>query len=409
MLRPENLWSVNNGREQRKEEKRKERARERPSRPSRSKKQRTNAQPTSDMPESQFDAPSEALAADPQDESVESPLEPGNVTETERLDEPDLPQLQSAGEGDRGPGLLQAGSSPQTLLDPAAYAALERAIKSSPNRFPGSKGSPINLDEGTSDPARRTLFSSPKTAGPLGVDANGRNLSRSKESTVSDSAHDGQTTAADMENACLAGDFGHGTLPARSASPDPFGDFSTALAPVTPSKTNKYHAVKSPSDLFKTPSQKSSHNHQRISTDDFFSSAAKAFLHGPTTPSRTPSKMRAQSLDQMTPFTRGLNTILSDAMGQENTPSKFFGMLGDIRALPPLTNEQGSAMDFDFSDFNPTSDLGLTSSPPRWFGPSEDATEGGLWEDVGFGSSPAKASQKEAEGAQEATVTPSAV
>ena len=406
MLRPENLWSVNNDK---KEEKKKERARAKPSRPSRSKKQRTNTQPTSDMPESQFDAPSEALAADPQDESVESPPELGNITETERLEEPNLPQLQRAGDGDRGPRVPQEDTSPQNLLDPVAYAALERAIRSSPNRLSGSKGSPINLDEGTSDPARRTLFSSPKTGGPLGVDANGRNLSRSKESTVSDSAQVGQNTATDMENACVAGDFGHETLPARSASPDPFGDFSKALAPVTPSKTNQNHAAKSPSDLFKTPSQKSSHSQQRISTDDFFSSAAKAFLHGPSTPSRTPSKIRAQSLDQMTPFTRGLNTMLSDAMGQENTPSKFFGILGDIRALPPLPNEQGSAMDFDFSDFNPTSDLGLTSSPPRWFGPSEDATEGGLWEDVGLGNSPAKASEKDAEGAQELTATPTAL
>ena len=384
-LRPQNLW--NN--EKRKDDKDKEK----PKRPSRAKKQRAHNELTSDVFGSQCDAPSDALAVPAQDESAESPADPGSTTEAERAEEPELPSLVRQRARDGGSDLPPTEMSPENFLDPSAYAALERAIRSSPNRLSGAKSSPVNLDQATPDPARRKLFSSPKTSGPLGVDA--LNNAQAKPMTSNEPGALGHHQTITVEG-------GQEMLPARSATPDSFQELTKALAPVTPSKTNTNSAVKSPSDLFKTPSNKSAQSQQRISTNDFFSSAAKAFLHGPTTPSRTPSKTKTpQNLHQMTPFTRSLNLLLSEASGHDSSPSRFMGILGDVRALPPLTNENNGPMDFDFSDFNPTSDLGLTSSPPRWYGPSEDATDGGIWEDVGFGSSPAKASEKADETLQE--------
>ena len=394
-LRPENLWNLN---EKRKDD------RERPPRPTRSKKRRASYEPTSDVAGSQFDVPSDMLNVPAQDEPTSSPMEQGDVNETERLDEPDLPPIGGVDGSGESSEASKAAASPQNLLDPDAYAALERAIQSSPNRFRGSKTSPIKIDEGNPDPVRRALFSSPRTSGLGEVNLIGRKSPNSKTPpAVSTSVKNCTTAPGKPSLPNLSGDIGQETLPTRSVSPDPFQDLTKTLAPVTPSKANKHPSTKTPSDLFKTPTQKSSQSHRRISTDDFFSSAAKAFLHAPQTPSRTPSRIRAQSLEQMTPFTRNLNTLLSDAMGQDS-PSRFFGMLGDVRALPPLNNENSGAIDFDFSDFNPTSDLGLTSSPPRWFGPSADDTEGGLWEDVGFGSSPVKGPGKGVKETQESTI-----
>ena len=402
-LRPENLWNNN---EKRKEEKEKEK--EKPKRSSRSKKPRLNNDLTSDVLGSQLDTPSDALAIPAPEESGESPLDQGNATDTEKPEEPELPPVVRPRGGSGWSDGVQSDRSPEGLLDPAAYAALAQALRSSPNRFPGSKTSPINIDQETPDPARRKLFSSPKTSGPLGIDAPSGSTPKTKAAV---------TARTPQQNPIVTIGAGQEMLPGRSVTPDPFPDLTKALAPVTPSKTNTNPtATKTPSDLFKTPSSRSSQAQQRISTNDFFSSAAKAFLHGgPQTPSHTPSKSNKidqAALDQMTPFTRSLNLILSDANAQESSPSRFMGLLGDVRSLPTLTNgtnENSGPMDFDFSDFNPTSDLGLTSSPPssRWFGLSDDATEGGIWEDVGFGSSPAKETEKGGEG-QEAVAADTA-
>ena len=395
-LRPKELWNAVKPKDD-----------SRPSRPPRPRRKKANSGLYTDSLEPQPDMASDGLAVAAQEDSGLSPTEsetmtglegdgePESTAEIEGDGEPELPSINRLGSADGACDIpSQSEGNNDCLLDPAAYAALQRAIQSSPNRLRVSKSSPIGLKEGTPDPARRSLFSSPKTRGPLGVDPNEHARSKPVEDEDLPLARNDTGPEAEVQHMELIEEPAQQSQPVRSLTPDFFRDLTEALAPVTPSKSNVNRPPKTPSDAFKTPSNKSSRSQQRISTNDFFSSAAKAFLHGPRTPSRTPSKSR--NPDNMTPFSRNLSILLSESLGQpqlDSSPGKF--LLGDGRSLPPLSTDVNAAMDFDFSEFNATSELGLTSSPPRWFGPLDDATEGGVWEDVAFESSPAAGSEKE--------------
>jgi hypothetical protein len=259
-------------------------------------------------------------------------------------------------------------------VDPAAFAALQRAIRSSPGKL-GTKHSPIDLDDQTPQPTRRTLFPSPNKS-QTHENGGDPTTPRSKPSAPS-APVSGQS---DKEN--------QGPNPSGPHALERlFSDFpalhqqnrrSTSPADVSPA-----------SNPFKTPTKQSSQKRD-FSTTDFFSSAAKAFLHGPRTPSHTPSKQSQalQPLGEMTPFTRHLNQIMSEH-GVGDSPSKI---LGDLSGA---ANHHASSGDFDFGTFD--SEGVMPSSPPLagWFGvcedlAEEDGAEIGGWNSLGLGSSPFK-------------------
>ena len=79
-----------------------------------------------------------------------------------------------------------------------------------------------------------------------------------------------------------------------------------------------------------------------------------------------------------------LNNLSDNAESGTGTPSRMFR----------------SADAFDFGEF-PSSDGPMPSSPPGWFGVYEDPVEGleggeggDGWENLGFGSSPAKGTEE---------------
>ena len=342
-----------------------------------------------------------------------------NSPEHENPEEPELPPMvQTRTHGIQGE--ITNNEKPKEPMDPSAIEALQRAIQSSPAHFLGSEQSPIELDGCSPEPVRRTLFPSPKTGGPLGINTNERvSPSQKLPKTHNETLHeqlDGDEQA-DKEN-----------LPPRPTTPNAFDEFLSDFAPVTPSRgretipsnimadlfktptkstSNKLSPSNTLADLFKTPNKqspshiftdlfktptKTSPSKHSLSTGDFFSSAAKAFLNPQRTPSRSPSKATPKPTGDMTPFGRQLNQMLSD-MNAPETPSR---LLSDIGTLPPLSEAATPSRlfrtsDFDFCEFE-SSDGPMPSSPPNsnWFNVYQDPGEAAQWADLGLGSSPLK-------------------
>ena len=363
-MRPESKWTSNAKRKDNKDKSK---------RPSRSKKQKSAEEEQSDM----LDIKSEAmnLASEASWAPIAAECAVGDSPDQ---DEPDLPPMRPRPSGmESEPN--NVGKSDLTL-DPNAVAALQRAIQSSPARFLGSKQSPIELDGCSPEPLRRTLFPSPKTKGPLGTTTNEQSSSSQESSKpakeVPPDRIDGDEQA-DKEN-----------LPPRPTTPDAFDELLSELPPITPSRPREPTTPSTLADLFKTPTNSTINKHS-LSTGDFFSSAAKAFLHQKT-PSRSPSKTTPQHAD-MTPYSRQLNQMLSDLNGPD-TPGRRYSEIGLL--LP--TTEGGTpsrvfrTSDFDFGDFQ-SSDAVMPSSPPsNWFSVYQDPSEGSQWVDLGLGSSPLK-------------------
>ncbi|MCJ1389479.1 hypothetical protein MMC18_002336 [Xylographa bjoerkii] len=338
--------------------------------------------------DSSSDARSAALnmssdASSPMDGADEdAPVEP------EQDDEPQLPPMNR-----QRAMSAQMVPSKQSKSDGAtgntAVAALQRAIQSSPGRFLGTKHVPIEVEDLTPKPTRRVLFPSPKHQTVVGLGKcddipEVNRLHRNSPATAKTLIITADTT--DKEN-----------CPPPEPGQDPFDDLFDELpkpmsCPSSPSPSSRL-----PTHIFKTPSKSPSKH--ALTTGDFFSSAAKAFLHAPRTPSRTPNK---ESLGEMTPFTRHLNQMLSDANGGYSpstfSPSKTM----DFHSLPPLENPADASStpsryfrseDFDFGIMC-SEGIGMPSSPPgAWFGVYEDPREacGTGWAPLEFGSSPLKA------------------
>ena len=269
----------------------------------------------------------------------------------------------------------------------SAVAALERAIRSSPHKFRGTKHVPIDVEDLTPQPTRRVLFPSPT----LSVEAiskcnpviegsgNPRSQNTGKSFVAPDNDQDDKENCPPGEDDGLDHLFTedhHVTLPR-----------ATAPTPTSSSRAN----------TFKTPRR--SPNQLPPTTGDFFSSAAKALLRASTTPKRTPTK-EIQPLGEVTPFTAHLNQLLSDANNGNGSPgSNSF----DFPSLPSLHNTPGRrTMDFDFSQFDSqdllSTDVPMPSSPPAWFGVYEDPIEQGaesLWGDYALPNSASTPSDEE--------------
>ncbi|MCJ1401623.1 hypothetical protein MMC11_004839 [Xylographa trunciseda] len=366
--RPESVWK------QRKDDNSRKEGGER-------RKKSATADPSSDARWGASNMPSDASS--PMDGIDDDPV----PVEPEQDDEPQLPPVNR-----KRAMSAQMASGKQTKSDIAigntAVAALQRAIQSSPGRFLGTKHVPIEVDDLTPKPTRRVLFPSPKhqtVVGLGGCDDIPEVNSSQRGSPATAKTLIATVDTTDKEN-----------CPPAEPAQDPFDDlFDEAPKPMScppsPSPSSRL-----PSHIFKTPT-KSPAKHV-FTTGDFFSSAAKAFLHAPRTPSRTPNK---EALGEMTPFTRHLSQMLSDANGGDSpshfTPSKAM----DFLSLPPLENSADVSStpgryfrseDFEFGTMC-SEGIGMPSSPPgAWFGVYEDPKEacGTGWAPLEFGSSPLK-------------------
>ena len=261
---------------------------------------------------------------------------------------------------------------------------------------PGARGSPIEGDNGNPSPVRRSLFSSPRSNGPLGVDIQSKRYPLASQAIILDDDEFGFIPSVEDVNVDESTVQNDGGIAKERLSVCPTTPKSQALQlpPVTP----MHHPAiqdssfsKSPSNLFKTPSNvsgRSSSNH-RITTSDFFSSSAKNLLHGACidkTPSKSsePRSPNAESSRFSPQFPRLLRAIYGttppgeefsetfnhinhlesdccsgNANHDENCPRKILGdsRLTDAMDLPILTG-----LDFADTDFQPS----FTATEEEW-------------------------------------------
>ncbi|MCJ1474851.1 hypothetical protein MMC13_003511 [Lambiella insularis] len=366
-LRPESVW------EQRKDDKSRRGGRKKSGsadRPDDARSDATNMQ-------SNASSPSDGAAED-------APGEPENN------DEPELPPMnRQRALSAQVPAVTVSKSD--SAIDPTAVAALQRAIQSSPGRFLGTKHVPIEVEDLTPKPTRRVLFPSPKNRKTIDLgecdDIQVRNKSQ------------GNSSAGPKPPNCASDTTDKENHPPPATNDDLFDDLFDDVPKSSSCPSSPPRSSRLPSNSFRTPTK--SPSKRPMTTGDFFSSAAKAFLHPPRTPTRTPTKTK-EALGELTPFTRHLNEMLSDAHGS-GSPSRLTPSTGmDFLSLPPLDSnaDVGStpsryfrSEDFDFGHAD-SEGVGMPSSPPgTWFGVYEDPREAGNggWGAFDFGSSPLRA------------------
>lgn len=284
------------------------------------------------------------------------------------LCEPQLPV--SLGRPEEGPALSSA--KPRSLLDEASTAAaLEKAIKSSPPRFTGTKQVPIEVVDLTPQPTRRILFPSPtssESATSKSGTAKSSCASQPSNHTPARSSNATMSKSDDKEN-CPGGDDID-----RFFNEDGYAH-SDGHSTLTPFKS-KYPFLK------RTP--KKSPNRRPYPSGDP-SSPSKGSFGPPTTPKRTPTK-HTGPLTELTPFTAHLNQLLSDANAGSPGGNNF-----DFPTLPSLRNTPNNSriLDLDFGHFDSqdlvSTDVPMPSSPPAWdFGTFEGSGGDGhasLWGD----------------------------
>lgn len=255
--------------------------------------------------------------------------------------------------------------------------ALQREIQSSPARFVGTVHVPIEINDPTPKPTRRLLFPSPKQAGgqrqELGNGLNGGKKNVEPRPRAIKPSRQVVENQADKEN--------YPPLQEDNENLDDIFEDKPGIISrqSTPSPSSKTH-----SQLFKTPRKLKTPDRNFPSSGDFFSSVAKALLHG-ITPKRTPTM---QPLGPMSPFSQQLNQLMSGNMS--SSASNF-----EFPPLPSLRNTPGgrAQADFDFSQLDNqdllSTDVIMPSSPPEWLlyeDPAEEANS--LWNRYQMPSSP---------------------
>lgn len=255
----------------------------------------------------------------------------------------DLPQDTTNGSQDadeplaprRSPRRLQRANSMmelptrKTMKKAKARAALERAVQSSPPRFPGSQASPIEVDQGNDPspkPTNRLLFPSPRKPGEMkSLDPNEDNKVSPTSSKKRKKQHVGVEN--DKENA----------KPVQSDAEDDFdslfGEQSRLLT--TPKQGSQN------SDLPKTPTR--SVKRTPLGSRGSRSSRGLHRRHSnPETPSRAAGMDLSAFNMQMTPFSAQMSRMLSEA--NENN----FGDIDFGNGAPFSMDDSGM---FNFSAF----------------------------------------------------------
>ncbi|KAL9051230.1 MAG: hypothetical protein Q9162_006157 [Coniocarpon cinnabarinum] len=235
----------------------------------------------------------------------------------ERSAEPELPRRRSE-------------EAAQSLNDAAAAAALERAIKSSPPRFPGSQAAPIDLEEAsTNPPVNRLLFPSPRKDGQMKT-LDGCNAGQNGSVTVTVSTAE-QSSGDNKEN-----------LPSLKNS--------TAT---TPTKKQEHS-----NDVFKMPKRRAA-GHNGLTPGNISPGGTKLRR----SPRFSPSKTKEPANNSTTPFTASMNQMFSDPLQSPTNFSDQFNMFSDA-AFGEASNT------FNFNDFTNdgyAADMPLPQSDADYF------------------------------------------
>jgi hypothetical protein len=232
---------------------------------------------------------------------------------------------------------------------PQLDAALHRAVQSSPARYVGSQESPIELEtDSTPRPTRRVLFPSPperngqmKTLDDMALPG-----SKPPSNTIIEMAF---VEEPDKENCRPEDDDDLAHL---------FGCSPKAFK--TPRKTPDKNAANHTDTLLKTPTPSRSSlrtvarntrtpsgNQGSTFLPTFSSAEAKNLF--PTTPSRW-ANLSSPIKTQMTPFTRQLTELLSDA--HHEAPFLSPGRQYDFSDAMPTFMTPGRSLDFNFDEFD---------------------------------------------------------
>lgn len=229
-------------------------------------------------------------------------------------------------------------------------AALNRAIQSSPARFLGTQESPIDLDTDlTPKPTRRLLFPSPRQSGEAkSLDDAALPGSKPIRSSIIELAFV-EDPNLDKENCpppmddddelahlfeCSPKVF---KTPHKTPPRGPHLNMDTLLQTPTPARNSLRRSAR----LTRTPN-----GNQSAFLPTFTSSETKALF--PVTPSRY-ANLSSPSRAQMTPFTRHLSQLLSDAncAAPFSSPGRPF----DFSDMPTFMTP-GRNLDFSLDDFD---------------------------------------------------------
>jgi hypothetical protein len=366
-------------------------------------------------------------ASTPQDTATEAvgPEEGENDDREGRIngqkdgaDEPELPPMPkratSAEPGADGTrAALRAGVSNQTG---------QRAIQSSPARHHGSETEPIELDL-TPKPLRRQLFS-PQNANSAKSAATAVSSSGSSKPLASLPNFVRRSPRLNKTKEVL-GLGGHIDVTSNKENVTPGrglddglndlfddGEGGSQVPPMTPTPTRRSDRL-----LFKTPSKTPSRTSGATLSPNVRVSAQKSLGH----PAAAALLGTNKKVEDMTPFSRQIHQILSDAHPHNSHSSPSGPFAAPARRTPKKTSPR-SAADFDFPDLpslnnsspasqNPqinfnfseltteqiqtefqdvsSSDRPMPSSPPQgFFGFIDTHDDGmnGLWSEMDFGN-----------------------
>ncbi|PPJ60939.1 hypothetical protein CBER1_08588 [Cercospora berteroae] len=245
-----------------------------------------------------------------------------------------------------------------------------RAIQSSPVRSQGSAASPIELDL-TPNPTRRLIFPSPRRDGELKSLEGGNDLSRPKSASPS-AGNDKVGKVVAISEQTDVSIFEAFTCDKENKAPPLMeGDDLSHLFEGSPSAVFKTPARKTPSkrnitplsqqqaqaaDLLKTPTQSSrkrkpltpsanAANNADMNANDFMCSPSSGRYFLRSTPSRlertpggrTVSGSSNNGSNQVSPFSRHLAQMLSDADNLGNAPFTSPSREFDFSDLPTFT------------------------------------------------------------------------
>ncbi|KAG9687928.1 hypothetical protein KCU95_g10754, partial [Aureobasidium melanogenum] len=247
---------------------------------------------------------------------------------------------------------------------PELDAALHRAIQSSPARFVGSQESPIEVEaELTPKPTRRLLFPSPrerngqmKTLDDLALPGAKPPSSTIIEMAFVEEPNKENRPPQDQEDDDLAHLFecSPNVFKTPRKTPEKNGtQQDTLLKTPTPSRSSLRTVARNT----RTPSG----NQGSTFLPTFSSAEAKNLF--PTTPSKW-ANLSSPSRNQMTPFTRQLTQLLSDA--HHEAPFLSPGRQFDFSDAMPTFMTPGRSLDFNFDEFDIMNvDIGaaVTSNP----------------------------------------------
>ena len=419
-MRPEEKW--NRGPKDPKE-KRKRRYRPRSERAAaRNTNNSKNARSEAGTPTSDTSTPQDtATEAADRDEGDNDDQE-GNISgQTAAVDEPELPPIPRRATSAEPTTRTTMGGLRAAMLG----AKGQRAVQSSPIRPHGSEAEPIEIDL-TPKPLRRQLFSpqnpdSAKSAATASSSESSRPLAslpnfvrRSPRLNKTKEVFDlGGTLVADPHG----GNNKENCTPARGlvdGLDDLFddGEDDIQLPPMTPTPTRRSDRL-----IFKTPSKTPNRTLGAIVSPNVRRSLQKSIRH----PAAAALLGGNKNVADMTPFTKQIHQLLSDAVSHQirsspnrpppphprSTPKKSSpknAMEFDFPDLPSLNNSspmsQNRHINFDLSELTterldtdyqdvPSTDAPMPSSPPPGFFNFVDTHDdgmNGLWSEIDFGN-----------------------